>query len=235
MLLSEIFEYLTFGELSHLSIGGIDAGTIDVGDYPRIIANVNLGMIELHKRFNLKVREVPLQLYDQITMYNLHTDYAESNTESLQPIKYITDGALVHPFSDDILLITHVYNEIGEELPLNDLDEDYSVFTPTPITLQVPDSSNENALAIVYRAQPVKIPMDTADATSVEIELPDQFTEALLAYVAWRIFAPLNVGERAEANSYYAKFESAVALIKDLGMLNIDNNANQKFGDNGWL
>lgn len=237
MLLSEIFEYLTFGELSHIKIGGADVGAIAEIDYPKIITNINLAMIELHKRFNLKMKEIPLQLYDQITLYYLTSDYTESS--GTQPIKYITDATLVDPFDNDILMITNVYDELGNDLPLNDLDTDFSVFTPTPTTLQVPDANDNLALAIIYRAQPDKINyvgMDAAAAAVYEVALPPQLLDCLTAFVAWKIFAPLNVGDRAaEATAYYQKFEAAVALVRFEGLLNEDMTTNNKFGANGWV
>jgi len=237
MLLSDIFDYLTFGELAHIKIGGTATGGILEADYPKIVTNINLGMIELHKRFNLKMKEIPLQLYDQITLYYLNSDYTESS--GTQPIKYIVDGTLVDPFNDDILMITNVYNEIGTELPLNDLDTETSVFTPTPTTLQVPEANSENSLAIIYRAQPDKINyvgLDAAAAAILEVALPVQLLDCLTSFIAWKIFAPLNVGERAaEANNYYQKFEAAVQLVKSEGLLNEDMTTNKKFGENGWV
>ena len=48
MYLSEIFEHLTYGELSTIEIGGLKAGgAIDASNYPQVISFINLGMVDL--------------------------------------------------------------------------------------------------------------------------------------------------------------------------------------------
>jgi len=238
MLLSDVFEILTYGELAqlHLGGGGEDEVGIDPVNYPKIIRNVNMGLIELHKRFPIKQNEVNIQLYSHITDYILHSDYAESNTASTKPYKYIMDATMLEPFDDDILLIRHVYDEVGDEFSLNDLNDTTSLYTPQHNILQVPYPDNENTLAVIYRAGPKKINhVGFSEPENTELELPDQYLEALTAYVAYRLFASVNLGEgNAEANSYYAKFETAVAVIKDVGLYIADTNQNTKFGDGEW-
>lgn len=239
MLLSKIFNSLTHGELSEIKIGGADTHGIIANDYPRIINIINMGLVELYTRFPLNTREITLQLYEQITIYNLTSDYAESNIISTQPIKYILDADPVSNFTDDILLIKHVYEETGNEFPLNDLDAELSVFTPTPTTLQVifPSNGDENTISIIYRAAPVDIPLTITDPDSVEVQLPIQYLEALTSYVAYKIINPRSNGAEGagEFTGYNAKFESIVQNIKTLGIVNLDNTQNQKLEKNGWL
>ena len=74
MLLSKLFEHLTYSELSTLAIGGYDDGEVPPEDYKKIIVNANLALIELYKRFPLSVREVVIQLRSNITEYQLHNN-----------------------------------------------------------------------------------------------------------------------------------------------------------------
>jgi len=239
MLLSEIFEYLQYGEFAQLAIGG--NGPDEVGikpkDYPRIVSAVNLALIELHKRFPIKQDQLTLQLHSHITEYILHSDYADSNIESDKPYKYILDAVLIEPFLDNILLIRHVYDELGEEYVLNDINDIFSFHTPQSNVLQVPYPDNENTLSVIFRAGPNKINhVGLSDLTTVNVDLPDQFLEALLNYVAHRIFLSLNLGEgQSEANNFLAKFEAACAQINHLGLFVVDTNQNTKFGENGWV
>jgi len=239
MLLSEVFEALTFGELSKVKVGGKDSGAIQAGDYPEIVTHVNAGMRELYKRFSLKTDELTLQLYSEITLYNLHTDYAETdpNTSGKTP-KYILDAATPFPFTDNILLITHVYNEIGDEYYLNDLDQDESLFTPQDTVLQVPYPENDNTLAVIYRAMPEAVSHSgLTDPTTVTLALPFQFLPALTAYVAYKVFESTPTIKQGvnTGNEYYAKFVAACDLITSLGTLNTDNQINTKFESNGWV
>lgn len=238
MLLSDIFEYLSYGELAQVSLGG--GGTHETGinaeDYPKLVRNINMGLIELHKRFPIKQDEVLIQLYSHITNYRLHKDFAESNLASTEPYKYIKDANLRVPFQQDVILIRHVYDELGDEFPLNDLNDTVSLYTPQQDILQVPFPDNENTLSIIYRAGPIKINhIGLSRPELVEVDLPDQFLEALCAYVAFRIFSSLNLGEgNAEANSHYGNFERSCALIKNEGLYVADTNQNTKFGDGKW-
>jgi len=236
MLLSEIFNTLTYGELAHVVIGGKPAGGIQVADYPEMITNVNIALLEIYKRYSIKTEELTLQLYDHITLYNLHSNYAASNDASEEVYKYILDTATVTPFTDDILLITHVYDEIGDEYALNDLDRVDSLYTPTQTSLQVPYPTGENTLSVIYRASPEKILLTETDANTVTVALPPQFLEAMVSYIAYRVFSGMNLSEGdTTALSHYAKFEAAIALIDHKGLLNTDNNQNTKFEESGWL
>ena len=54
MLLSDLFEQLTYGELSQLEYSGVDDEGFTVNDYKRVIPHINLGLAELHKRFLIR-------------------------------------------------------------------------------------------------------------------------------------------------------------------------------------
>lgn len=239
MYLSEVFDFLSFGELAHLSIGGGDKSQIgiEIIDYPKVITNINMGLIELHKRFVIKESELTLQLYNQITTYYLKSEYAASNTTSTQTYKYILDATQAVPFQDDIMVLTHVFDELGDEFLLNDIDDTTSLYTPTQNTLQVPFPSDDQTLLITYRASPSRIDYaGLEDPSTEEIDLPDQFFEPLCAYVAYRMLAGMNIGEvNAQANFYHQKFEAACQLIQNQGMYVANTAANSRFGENGWL
>ena len=71
MLLSEIFEQLTYGELSQINLGGKDDGGIASSDYPAVVAHINMALTELFKRFPLRLKEIQLQTYSTLTTYQL--------------------------------------------------------------------------------------------------------------------------------------------------------------------
>jgi hypothetical protein len=74
--------------------------------------------------------------------------------------------------------------------------------------------------------------MDSDD--TAEINIPPQMTEALVSYVAYRVFAAINMNS-AEAVNYYAKFEAACALINNLGLWHKDSRTNMRLENSGWL
>jgi len=236
MLLSKILDTLTYGELSQLAIGGLTTGGIQSNDYPQMLSAINMAMLEIYKRFDIKSSELTLQLSNDISVYNLTTDHAESNTAATGE-QYILDGDTVEKFTDNILLITHVYQENGDELALNDLDRDDSVYTPTDTTIQVPYPDDENILAIIYRAIPDDIDVEgMAHPDSVVVNLPYQYLAALTAYTAYRIFSGMPNGEGfVDAKNQLTLFEGACNLLEHKGVIMKEQNANTKFEDGGWV
>jgi hypothetical protein len=230
MLLSEFKEYLAYGELSQLNIGDLLSNEEHL---PKLISGINLGLVELYKRFPIKLSEVNIQLANYITEYLIHSSKAESNMpEGADPTLYYVKDSIFYPFKDDIVSIEAVFNEYGEEIPLNDEHKKYSVFTTGYNVLNHPYPESENVLLIQYKAAPTKLALDSDD--TVNIDISPQFTEALINYVAYRSFAAINMNS-AEAVNYYAKFEASCAQINNLGLWHKDSRTNMRLENSGWL
>jgi hypothetical protein len=233
MLLSEIFDQLTHGELSQLSIGGAAVGHIQQKDYPVVISHVNMALTELYKRFPIKVREVQIQEYASIGTYYLDSDY--SIITGTAATKYLIDSETV-PFEDDVLKITRVYDEAGVELPVNDANDVTSIITRSYKSFEIANPLDTATITVEYRADHVMIDAGELDADAVEVELPRSLLEALLNYVAFRAFsaqpATLDGGDRAGV--FMQKFEASVQRITNLDLVNAEEKPNQKLSDNGW-
>jgi len=233
MKLSEIFEYLSYGELSQLAIGSADDGGIQARDYPKVISYVNLAMIEIYKRFSLREKQVLITLDDSITEYILNDDYAVSNVDSVEPIKYITD-TISSPFTNDVLMIVRIVDADGDEFPLNSIDDELSLFTPNPTTVSMSYPEDETTMTITYRAYPDKIALTTATPETIEVALPEQLLEALLSYVAHRAYSSMNNSEATEGTTYYSKFLAAIRTVKETGGILKTYTDNSRLDDNGW-
>jgi len=235
MLLHDLLNQLTFGELFQLEIGGNNELGIQPVDFPKVIPHINLGLIELYKRFPLKIDEVIIEQYDQIQTYYLRSKYAQSNIESKEPIKYIADS-IYKPFKDGVLRIETVYNELGEELFVNDNSKQWSVFTPSYDSIQIPMSVTGNAFTVGYRASHEYIHSTALDDKTYEVDIPVGLLEPLLLYIASRMYASLNFdGSGNEGMSYYQKFEAACNQVEKQ-FLYIDNNTpNMKLDIAGWV
>lgn len=231
MLLSEFKGYLAYGELSQLNAGAL---LTDATQYQRLITHINLGLIELYKRFPIKTSEVIVQLHEEITEYTIHS----RNAESQMPIggdssRYYVKDSQYYPFRDDILSIIQVFNEDGMELPLNDVNKQYSLFTSSHNVIHHPYTDDDNAITVLYHCIAPKLSTESMD-DSVDIDIPQQFTEALLNFVAYRAFAAINMNS-AEAVNYYSKFEASCALINNLGLTQKAIMTNTKLEDSGWV
>jgi hypothetical protein len=231
MKLKEIFDQLTYGELSQLSIGGGDLGAIQAKDYDRILAHINLGMTALHKRFNLKESNVLLELQSGRTLYPIKTAFAVTG-KSKEPIRFLKDSLEV-PFKDNVHKIERVYTDKGVELSINDQEDQYSLSTPQVTMLRVPASIVNNpvdfpenlmtkTLDIYYRANSLPIVTDDGDLEpeSVEVDLPYAYLEPLLLFIAARMHAPLGTGqlEGFGASNYYARYEAACQDLENFDL-----------------
>lgn len=259
MLLSDIFEQLVSGELAQLNMGDIDDLTVNVEDYPKVIPSMNLALVELYKRFPIRVEEVIIRQKEQLDTYVLHSKYAVSNTSSTEPIKYIHDS-IYEPFQDNVLRVEQAFNELGVELPINEevdyaesilyQDTNYQPFigaagpdysyqsikTPTYNSIQIlPHPEAENNILVKYRAAPIKIPVSQDIIPGeIEIDLPLAMLEPLLLYVGGRVYANMHGEDANSGAGYIAKFEASCIKIEELNLFNKGNRTNTKLDRAGW-
>ena len=247
MKLSEIFAYLTEGELSQLSIGGGEAGQIRPEDYRRVMRSINLGLNNLFTRFFLKEGKLTLLLDPDITRYTLNSVHAVSNATAGVP-KFISDVGM--PFKDDLLKIQSIKTEDGYEIPFNVLHVEFSctisshdvLEVPSALVLQSPDLPEQyktSLLKITYRAaHPLLDVSDSLTITpeNIEIALPYAYLEPLLYFVAARSHHPSSLGSEINpATSYYAKYEQACQRLENTD-LDLDRDAGStRFRDRGWV
>lgn len=212
MLLSEVFTYLAQGELRNLTLGGDGNGIIPEKHYPTIIGHINLALTELHTRFPLKERELMVQQFDELEFYKLSSEYSVSSGTA--DTLYIID-TVANPFTNDIIRLETAFNEIGEEVPLNDYTDNRSIFTPAYDFVQIPEPVGTNTTVFIYRANHTMIPLDTTDPTTVQVDIPYTFLEALMFYVAYRAYSNKSGNEgQAMSSTYKIKYESACEFLQ---------------------
>lgn len=246
MLLKDVFDQLSYGELSQLSIGGLGSGMINESNYAQVLSHVTLGLTALYKRFNLKERTVRILLSEDQTVYKINSKYAVSNTGSIVPFKYVYDS-VGDPFTDDVLKIEKVVTEQDYELELNDSSDMYSVFTTSTTALKIPlvlankgpDLPEElftEYLDLTYRANHPKIDPEGLDPATEEVELPDSYLTALLYFIASRVNNPIGMsGEFNAGNNYAAKYEAECQQL-EFDNLEVDRGSqNTRAMRNGWL
>lgn len=224
MKLQEIFDQLTYGELSQLSIGGGEAGVISETNHARVLAHINLGLTALYKRFNLKEKRLVIPLQWNADTYQLNVD--------------------------DILKIEKIMTDSEFELGLNQDSDPFSCFTPTLNTVRVPkvimaqgadlpDEYKTVGFTVVYRANHPKlvIKFGTLRPESTNVELPGSHLQALLYYVASRAHNPIVTtnNEFNAGNNYYAKYEAACQELEFQG-LQVERGINNfKLHWSGWV
>lgn len=223
MKLQEVFDQLSDGEFSQLSIGGADAGVIDETNYSKVLGHINLGLTALFTRFSLKEGRVYVPLV--------------ANTET-----YVLSPA-------DILKITKVETDDGIEIPLNQESNIYSCFTPAMSTLRIPeiivDQGSElpdllktAGFTVVYRANHPKLAVQLGllSPSTLEVELPSSHLLPLLYFVASRVHNPIGMNNEFHAgNSYYKKYEHACQELEGKGIQVDQGDQNTRLERNGWI
>jgi hypothetical protein len=244
--LKDLFTLLATGELSNISLGRDSNGEINESEYPKLIGYINLGLIELCKRFRLLENELLLHTTPDLALYPLRDANVVGSEES--PTGYIE--LLSGQHSINIIEVTGIFDVYGNEIVMNNRYSTHQPTiqnrNPTPSILQVAtDTLRFNGLVdatdynIVYQAYPDKITLDSAfDSDNCVITAPDTVTEALLFYVAYRIYKPAGVNNpaaNADKSSFYQQqYELSCQKIEllGLGIQNCDNE--DTFHTKGW-
>lgn len=248
MLMQEIFDQLSTGELMQTNLGEITEEK-----WPRAVMHVNLGLADLFKRFFLREGRLTVKLIPGQVVYPMDMKYAVSNRASrVSPDeRFILDSVAV-PYINDMLKVERVLTNGGTEMVLNDSAERWSVTTPdtVPVTLRVPsdivervsnlpDPLKTDALEVVYRARHPRIDVNanSFDPERYEVRLPDTHLQALLYYVASRVQGPLGVAQQEGVSStnYWKRYEAECAQLVAAGT-QIDRAADYgKLGARGFV
>lgn len=199
MTVLQVIDLAKSSELKQLSIKD---------DNSVILGYINLGLIELYKRFPLKVEETVIALQDSQDIYSLPTD---------------------------CMWLVAAYGEVPESspdrvnvLPINEEDEPDSINTISWNKVQIPLSVTGGYVSLIYVASPTYI----LDVDS-ELDLPVQLVEALLHYVGYRAHSSQTGDSNAENNVHYQRFESSCERIIRLGMFTNDDLSMKRRVENG--
>lgn len=239
--LQRLLDDLLVGELSQIGLAlndrGSDAETYDKAAIKAIVSHLNIALDTLYTRFPLRTREMVIQQDESITKYFLLRRFAKSNLESQEPIKYIIDSEEM-PFTEDVLRIDGVYDEVGNGIPVNEPTKVNSVFTPSHNCIQIPYPLSTNATTIIYRAKHGDISY-TGDISPADmaIDIPSYLYEALQVYIAYRINRARNsLHSQNTAMQSLALFEKICEDVENKNMTNDENVPESTvFIQNGWV
>jgi len=190
MTVQQVIDLAAQGELKNLAVK-TDTNTI--------LGYINLGMIEMYKRFPLMVSEYMVELVEGVEMYTMPSDF---------------------------LWIVAAYGEVQDSayvdviaLPINEEDNPLSLNTVSYNTVQIPLATDNAYVSIIYRAGPEYIVMDELGSP---IKLPPQMLEPLLHYIGYRGHLSVTTTTNEQA-THYSLFEQACARIEAAGMFTSDD------------
>jgi hypothetical protein len=235
MILQDIYNQLAYGELRELVLGGATADApsdgIKPADFPRLLPHIQMGLTSLHTKCALKEGSVTFSLALPRAMYLLRVG-----------------NDVPADWADDLLMIERVYGRyegLQYEIPLDDLNDLWSIRKPSASTLLIPTDTayapwllETTELVVKYRANHPAIDIAAANAApgATEIELPTTHLEALCLFIASRVHNPIGMtpGAMHEGNNYAMKYEMAVQKLNDLGMEQRGGDTNYRLVQNNW-
>ena len=165
-----------------------------------VLGFINLGVLELYKRFTLSVEEWIIAL---------------------------EDGQSYYTAPEDFMWIIAAYGEVGMDsvqevnvLPVNEEDNPLSINTVGWNKVQVPLSVTGAYVSIIYAATPEVYSVTDMDKT---VNIPPQMIEALLAYIGWRANSTIDTGIQTEDTVWYNRFESSCSRLDVKGFINAND------------
>lgn len=233
LTVQDVISAAAVGELSMHKLGEDGATTENIDQWLTLL---NIALNELYTRFPLKLGDTYIKQEDNITRYELASKYAQTNTGSTEPVKYIHDTA-ENPFNPRFMRIESVWNEWGEEIAINNEDDCKSYFTPQYNVLQIPDPSADLTVNVVYRVPHTKLVEGTSlqDTLDIELELPVQFLKCLTAYIGYTAYNSMGSEQGIMGLNYRSLYKAACDEIEAEGLHIQSNKAGSSLCNRGWV
>lgn len=184
-------------------------------DKETVLGYINMGILEIHKRFVLWQEEAKITMIEGVTKYKL--DGQDPNVG-------------IDLTNHDILMIEELYGPDGFPVALNDEDDPDGVWTPQPHVIEILVPIITGDTSVIYRASPKFLEHETQD-----IPLPPQFLEALFNYVGYRGHGSVKGDIKSENNTHYMRFEQSCDRIKLEGLVAADDMNSKKFEERGFV
>lgn len=163
-------------------------------DNAAIVSFINLGLVELYSIFALRTEEYLIALQDNVTIYDLPADFM-----------YITAAYGEAPTGS---------SNASDLLPINEENNPFSVNTISFSQVQIPLSIDGEYVSILYVPKPVKM---VVDDLSVEVPIPDQLIQPLLAFIGYKGHGAIRTDGQGETDIYYMRFKRTCDEIRKLG------------------
>jgi hypothetical protein len=236
MNVADLYSSLSRGELSNLAIANGSDGTIKPASRPSIISHANEGLLRLYARYVIKESYVWIQMHEHITRYQisprLTPSYVPTGPSDNEPIRYIINTS-DRPFDAGVIKILSIFDTDGYQIPLNDRGAIFSVFTPQPNLLQVPNPKHGRVLNVSYQAKHAVLQDELEEA----ILLPDILWGALTAFVAYKVFSHMNTADStAKAKEHLSIYEAICSEAVGMDLVNTTvSNTSNRFHNRGWI
>jgi len=224
MTISEVLDAVKACELKQLGVV-LNLNSTDVAIQEQamkdILTYIDLGLVELYKRFNLRTEETVITMVEGQTFYTL---------DEAQPYIGSMPGRFNH--------VLGCFDEVGNNYTLNDENDALTILNPIWNQLQVPNPVGGEALYVIYNSAQDRINWNTDYATTIAqtIPLPPYMLEALLLYIGYRGNSSLDATLQTDNNTYYMRFEASCANVEKFGVTtHSDDNERDRLHEKGFV
>lgn len=218
MTLQDLFDQLAVGELSQVAVS--EGGTIGLENQKKLLPQINLGILELHKRFPLR---------EQTITVNKSTD------------RNMTFGIDEPTF----LKVEKVFGPdprkpgCEKEYLIDKEGHPESVFIPVWNAVMIPRNLPNGHYRIQFRAKhdPIEVLwLEELGADRLDLPIPPTHVYALELFIASQFMTAMGFdGEMHEGNNYTNKFEQAINQLTLKGFHRQINTEADNFRDSGWV
>lgn len=233
MRVGDLFQRLSLGELSNLSIGMDGAGTIEPGKRDQIVMMANSVLVEIYSRFVHRTGFVTLELQPNLKKYRLSPENAVSNTTSGNTApRYIKDS-VQEPFTGGVIRILSVTHQEDPEAAAKEDPLDVRPLSFDGVFVKNPRAGVFLEIEYQARHPELGLPANTTD----EISLAPYLEEALQVKVAAAVYAGMNgEGQMAKSMALLSRFEEICQRVKEEGLLQeLPQVSIDRFGMGGFV
>lgn len=221
-----VYEVITLAKQGELKNLGVSS------DNSAIIGFINLGLIELYKRFPIETNEVLIQIGDRTSPYYIN------DTTYRMPSNYMFIIAAYDEIPAD-----NEFADYDNSIPINEEENHQSILTIGFNKIQIPAAPDRATVSVLYLSSPVLLNEDDIldDNGSivdgyVEVPLPYTLMEAMLHYIGYRGHGSVESNVQTENNTHYMRFESSCSRIRELGLITPDDlNSSIRFRKKGFV
>ena len=235
MKLNDFLKYIEHSAVTGVNLGANNTTGLTPNNHEELIYLINDTVDRLKTEFpSDDHEEVYIELRDEINFYHLDREYAQTNTESTQPIKYIADS-VEQPFVRPVLKVINAYNEVGVPLSINDSNDEDGIFLADYNTIQVLKPVTGNTICIIYQAGRISLDPDAENYLDQFVDIPPVFKYlAKLDVIRHVLMNRKTQSSENEANKYDALYERELNRLIDKGYGQNDGTQTNKLGDRGW-
>lgn len=217
MTLTELYRRLSLGPLSNLAVGNEGSGTLTDKGKSQALLHLNTALRNLSGRFTLSSGAVLVRGMEGVADYALRVEnsYTVQSEETPAGTSYYIMDTESAPFDGRVVSILSVWVD-NQELPLNELDNPYSVHAAGD-TFTIPYRWYDQTFSVMYQRYLDEIP---AGNDTLVVPIPVPLETALVDFIASEFYSGMNSQENiARGQLHRNKYESECLLVEEKNLL----------------